>query len=57
VLFGLSMDYHVFTLSRIKELVDRGVPTAKAMEQGIRSTAGTVTAAAIVTVPSCSVSR
>src|SRR5215203_5847082 len=35
VLFGLSMDYHVFILSRIKELVDRGVPTAKAVEQGI----------------------
>jgi len=57
VLFGLSMDYHVFTLSRIKELVDRWVPTAKAVEQGIRSTAGTVTAAAIVTVPSCCLSR
>ncbi|HKH18600.1 MAG TPA: MMPL family transporter, partial [Solirubrobacteraceae bacterium] len=50
VLFGLSMDYHVFILSRIKELVDRGVPTAKAVEQGIRTTAGTVTAAAIVMV-------
>jgi RND superfamily putative drug exporter len=44
------MDYHVFILSRIKELVDRGVPTQQAVEQGIRSTAGTVTAAAIVMV-------
>jgi RND superfamily putative drug exporter len=50
VLFGLSMDYHVFILTRIKELVDRGVPTSQAVEQGIRSTAGTVTAAAIVMV-------
>jgi RND superfamily putative drug exporter len=50
VLFGLSMDYHVFILSRIKELVDRGVPTADAVEQGIRSTAGTVSAAAFVMV-------
>jgi RND superfamily putative drug exporter len=50
VLFGLSMDYHVFILSRIKELVDRGVPSDKAVEQGILSTAGTVTSAAIVMV-------
>jgi RND superfamily putative drug exporter len=50
VLFGLSMDYHVFILSRVKELVDRGMPTTLAVEQGIRSTAGTVTSAAIVMV-------
>jgi uncharacterized membrane protein YdfJ with MMPL/SSD domain len=50
VLFGLSMDYHVFILTRIKELVDRGVPTSQAVEQGIRTTAGTVTSAAIVMV-------
>jgi uncharacterized membrane protein YdfJ with MMPL/SSD domain len=50
VLFGLSMDYHVFILSRIKELVDRGVPTERAIERGIGSTAGTVTSAAIVMV-------
>jgi uncharacterized membrane protein YdfJ with MMPL/SSD domain len=50
VLFGLSMDYHVFILSRIKELVDRGVPTEVAVERGIASTAGTVTSAAIVMV-------
>ncbi|MGE5636118.1 MAG: MMPL family transporter [Nocardioidaceae bacterium] len=50
VLFGLSMDYHVFILSRIKELVDRGLPTEKAIERGIGSTAGTVTSAAIVMV-------
>src|SRR6185437_4109202 len=50
ILFGLSMDYHVFILSRIKELVDRGMPTEQAVEQGIRSTASTVTSAAFVMV-------
>ncbi len=50
ILFGLSMDYHVFILSRIKELVDRGLPTEQAVEQGIRSTASTVTSAAFVMV-------
>jgi RND superfamily putative drug exporter len=50
VLFGLSMDYHVFILSRVKELVDRGVPTDEAVARGIRTTASTVTAAAAVMV-------
>jgi RND superfamily putative drug exporter len=50
ILFGLSMDYHVFILSRVKELVDRGLPTHEAVEKGIRTTAGTVTSAAIVMV-------
>ena len=50
ILFGLSMDYHVFIISRIKELHDRGVPTEEAVEHAIRRTAGTVTAAAIVMV-------
>jgi uncharacterized membrane protein YdfJ with MMPL/SSD domain len=50
LLFGLSMDYHVFILSRIKELVDGGMPTEEAVERGIRTTAGTVTSAAIVMV-------
>ncbi len=50
ILFGLSMDYHVFILSRIKELVDRGLPTEEAVEEGIRSTASTVTSAALVMV-------
>jgi uncharacterized membrane protein YdfJ with MMPL/SSD domain len=50
ILFGLSMDYHVFIISRIKELHDRGVSTEEAVERGIRRTAGTVTAAAIVMV-------
>ena len=50
VLFGLSMDYHVFILSRIRELHDRGLPTSDAVAGGIKSTAGTVTAAAVVMV-------
>jgi len=50
ILFGLSMDYHVFILSRVKELVDQGMPTRAAVRRGIRTTAGTVTSAAIVMV-------
>jgi RND superfamily putative drug exporter len=50
VLFGLSMDYHVFILSRVKELVDHGVPTNEAVARGIRTTASTVTSAAAVMV-------
>jgi uncharacterized membrane protein YdfJ with MMPL/SSD domain len=50
VLFGLSMDYHVFILSRIKELHDRGTPTAEAVRLGITRTAGTVTSAAVIMV-------
>jgi len=50
VLFGLSMDYHVFILSRVRELVDQGVPTDEAVERGIRSTASTVTSAAAVMI-------
>ncbi len=50
VLFGLSMDYHVFILSRIREAHDRGLATGDAISHGIRSTAGVVTAAATVMV-------
>jgi RND superfamily putative drug exporter len=50
ILFGLSMDYHVFILSRIREAVDRGMRTEDAVAHGIRATAGTVTSAAIVMV-------
>jgi uncharacterized membrane protein YdfJ with MMPL/SSD domain len=50
VLFGLSMDYHVFILSRVRELVLAGTPTEEAVSRAIRRTAGTVTAAAIVMV-------
>ncbi len=50
ILFGLSMDYHVFLLSRIREAVQRGASTEDAVRTGIRSTAGVVTSAAIVMV-------
>jgi uncharacterized membrane protein YdfJ with MMPL/SSD domain len=50
ILFGLSMDYHVFILSRIKEAVDRGESTTDAVGHGIKSTASVVTAAACVMV-------
>jgi uncharacterized membrane protein YdfJ with MMPL/SSD domain len=50
ILFGLSMDYHVFILSRVKELVDEGMPTDQAVAIGIKRTASTVTSAAIVMV-------
>jgi RND superfamily putative drug exporter len=50
ILFGLSMDYHVFILSRVKEAVDRGRRTEDAVVEGIKATAGTVTSAAIVMV-------
>jgi uncharacterized membrane protein YdfJ with MMPL/SSD domain len=50
ILFGLSMDYHVFILSRVKELVDNGMRTEDAVTEGIKDTAGTVTSAAIVMV-------
>jgi uncharacterized membrane protein YdfJ with MMPL/SSD domain len=50
VLFGLSMDYHVFILSRIREAYDRGLKTEDAVAEGIRSSAGVVTSAAVVMV-------
>ncbi|MEZ5073284.1 MAG: MMPL family transporter [Solirubrobacterales bacterium] len=50
VLFGLSMDYHVFILTRIREAVGAGSRTEDAVAHGIRSTAGVVTSAAVVMV-------
>ena len=50
LLFGLSMDYHVFILSRIRELRLRGVPTRDAITSGIGASAGVVTSAAVVMV-------
>jgi uncharacterized membrane protein YdfJ with MMPL/SSD domain len=50
ILFGLSMDYHVFILSRIRETFDRGKSMDEAVAYGIKSTAGVVTSAAIVMV-------
>jgi RND superfamily putative drug exporter len=50
ILFGLSMDYHVFILSRVREARDRGATTRAAVAHGIRSTAGVVTSAAAVMI-------
>jgi RND superfamily putative drug exporter len=50
VLFGLSMDYHVFILSRVREGVDAGMRTEDALRHAISRTGGVVTAAALVMV-------
>jgi uncharacterized membrane protein YdfJ with MMPL/SSD domain len=50
ILFGLSMDYHVFILTRVREAYDRGMSTEDAVRTGIAGSAGTVTSAAIVMV-------
>jgi uncharacterized membrane protein YdfJ with MMPL/SSD domain len=50
ILFGLSMDYHVFVLSRIREGYEKGMSTDQAVAHGIKTTAGVVTSAAIVMV-------
>ena len=50
ILFGLSMDYHVFILSRVREAYDRGLSNEEAVAHGIKSTAGVVTSAATVMV-------
>jgi RND superfamily putative drug exporter len=50
ILFGLSMDYHVFIISRIREGYDKGMATEDAISHGIKVTAGVVTSAAIVMV-------
>ena len=50
VLFGLSMDYHVLILSRVREAHLRGMRTSDAVAEGIKATAGVVTSAAIVMV-------
>ena len=50
LLFGLSMDYHVFILSRIRELRLRGMSTKEAITTGIGASAGVVTSAAVIMV-------
>ena len=50
VLFGLSMDYHMFILSRIRESYDRVGRTDEAVTHGIKISAGVVTAAAVIMV-------
>jgi RND superfamily putative drug exporter len=48
VLFGLSMDYHVFILRRVREAIDDGMSNDDAVRYGITRTAGVVTSAALV---------
>ena len=50
VLFGLSMDYHVFILSRVREAYDKGMSAERAVAHAIGTTAGVVTSAATVMV-------
>jgi RND superfamily putative drug exporter len=50
ILFGLSMDYHVFILTRIKEARDHGLSSNEAVARGIAITAGTITSAAAIMV-------
>ncbi|HEY7133049.1 MAG TPA: MMPL family transporter, partial [Candidatus Limnocylindrales bacterium] len=50
ILFGLSMDYHVFILTRIKEARDHGMSSNDAVARGIAVTAGTITSAAAIMV-------
>jgi RND superfamily putative drug exporter len=50
ILFGLSMDYHVLIISRIREEHDRGASTEEAVSHAIRATAGVITSAAVVMV-------
>ncbi len=50
ILFGLSMDYHLFILTRIKEARDRGLTSRTAVARGISVTSGTITSAASIMV-------
>jgi uncharacterized membrane protein YdfJ with MMPL/SSD domain len=50
VLFGLSMDYHVFLLSRIREEYDKTHDNTEAVAYGLRTTAGIITGAALIMV-------
>lgn len=50
ILFGLSMDYHVFVVSRIREARLRGLDTKEAIRHGVVTTAGVVTSAAVIMV-------
>lgn len=50
LLIGLSMDYHVFVLSRVREHVAAGRPMTEAVGLGVRQSAGAVTSAALVMI-------
>ena len=50
ILFGLSMDYHMFVLGRVKEAYEKGASNEEAVSIGIKATAGTITSAAAIMV-------
>ncbi|MEU6032772.1 MMPL family transporter [Streptomyces tauricus] len=50
ILFGLSMDYHVFVVSRIREARLRGLTTRDSIQHGVVTTAGVITSAAVIMV-------
>jgi uncharacterized membrane protein YdfJ with MMPL/SSD domain len=50
ILFGLSTDYEVFVLSRVRELVQGGVSNTEAVAQGLQRTAGVITAAGLILI-------
>jgi uncharacterized membrane protein YdfJ with MMPL/SSD domain len=50
ILFGLSMDYHLFIMGRIKEAHERGMSNDEAISTGVKATAGTITNAAAVMI-------
>jgi uncharacterized membrane protein YdfJ with MMPL/SSD domain len=50
ILFGLSMDYHLFILTRVKEAKDRGLSSNEAVAKGISVTSGTITSAAAIMI-------
>jgi len=50
VLFGLSMDYEVFIVARIREGVDRGLSNSEAIEQGLSGSGGVISAAALIMI-------
>jgi len=50
ILFGLSMDYHMFVLSRIKEAYEKGMSNEESVSAGIKATAATITSAAAIMV-------
>ena len=54
VLFGISMDYEVFLVSRMREVIDRGATNEEAIVEGMANTGGVVTAAALIFVAAVS---
>jgi uncharacterized membrane protein YdfJ with MMPL/SSD domain len=50
ILFGLSMDYHMFVLSRVKEAYEKGMSNEESVSVGIKATAGVITSAAAIMV-------